>query len=140
MLRLTRRMDEVLALVLRGASEAEAARRLGITRQAVSKTLREARSRFAEAVLTLADTLNSDVVRVDLGRFYAVLRSRQTGLKIYLIYIPGAGMRTVFEGSLDGVDKGLCEEFVRAAVERGLVGGGGDPRGLLARVLKAMEG
>ncbi len=136
------RMEEVLLLVGgRGLRESEVAKTLGVTRQTVNRVLREARAKLTEMFLGLAEVLNADIVRLNVSKGFAVLRSRQTRTKIYVIYVPGRGLRAVFEGGIDcsGDNVGLCTELVEAASQWGLIKPTGNTARDVERVLEAME-
>ena len=124
--KLPERMEMAWLLTARGLSEAEAGRKLGTTRQAVNKMVREARARLSSWFVEVAELLNSDLIRLDSARGFAVLRSRQLGLRIYVIYAPGKGLRAIFgmEPLCPGRDgERHCRGVARAAVEVGLVEG-----------------
>ncbi len=124
MLRLPPRMEEVILLVYgKGLREVEVAEKLGISKQAVSKALREGRGRLAQIFLSLAETLNADVIKVDISRGYAVVRLRQLGMKAYLIYVPGKGVRTLFQQNVacDEENEALCRDVIEAAIAWGLI-------------------
>ncbi len=124
MLRLPPRMEEVILLVYgKGLREVEVAEKLGISKQAVSKALREGRGRLAQIFLSLAETLNADVIKVDISRGYAVVKLRQLGMKAYLIYVPGKGVRTLFQQNVacDEENEALCSDVIEAAIAWGLI-------------------
>jgi len=126
MLRLPPRMEEVLVLVYgKGLKEVDVAEKLGISKQAVSKALREGRGRLAQIFLSLAQTLNADTVKVDIGKGCAVVKLRQLGMKAYLIYVPGKGVRTLFQQNItcNGENEALCREVIEAAIAWGLIRG-----------------
>ncbi len=122
MLRLPARMEEILIRTAKGERGTEIARKLGISRQAVSKSLREARSRLAEIFLTLAETLYSDIVRVDLAHGYCILRNRQTNQKIYVFYIPDQGPIALLSRQINcSQHNRLCKTIVEAATKWNIV-------------------
>ena len=145
MLRLPQRMEEILLMTCKGnMRSSEIADKLGISRQAVSKALREARARLTEIFLRIAEILNSDVIRISVDKGFAVLRSRQTGSKIYVMYIPSLGPLTIFSNKLDclGVNKSFCRNVLRAAVKWGLIDEKAimdNPRKAIEEVIKRME-
>ncbi len=118
MLRLPSRTEEVLLLVYgEGLKEVEVAERLGVSRQAVSKALREGRAKLTEMFITIAELLNADLVRVELRKGAAVMRNRQTGARIYILYVPGLGARALIGEEIEcrGGNSRLCTELVKAA-------------------------
>jgi len=75
MLRLPKRMETLLLMTCEGdVKGSEIAESLGISRQAVSKTLREARARLTEIFLGIAEILNSDIISINVNRGFAILR------------------------------------------------------------------
>ncbi len=119
MLKLPKRMEEVLLKVYGGdRRESEVARELGISKQAVSKFVREGRARLTEILIEVAEVLQADVIRVNPMKGYAVLKCRGSGVKAYVIYVPGKGPRVIFSNSLE-----LSEDVVKAVKEWGLVRG-----------------
>ncbi len=140
--RLPDRMEEVWTLTARGLSEAEAARKLGTTRQAVNKMVKEARARLAHWFVEKAEFLNSDLIRLDSVRGFAVLRSRQLGLRVYVIYVPKKGLRAIFgmEPLCPGKDSERhCREIARAAVELGLVDESSSDEEVIRQLIGLME-
>ena len=144
MLKLPPKMEEVLLLIHgRGLKEVDAARELGVSKQAVSKAVREGRGRLTQLFLSLAETLNADIVRVSLDRGYAVLKLRQLGARAYAFYVPGKGIRVLFGGEVDcrGENSRLCSEVVEAARRWGLLKRvEGDLGKAVRDLLKAVEG
>ncbi len=118
MLRLPPRMEEILLLVYGGGlREIEVAERLKISKQAVSKALREARGKLAEIFLGIAEVLNADIVRVDISRGFAIIRVRQLNTKAYILYVPGKGARVIFKRRVEcsGENESLCRDIMNAA-------------------------
>ena len=124
MFKLSRRMEEILLMTCKESiKSSKIAKRLGISRQAVSKTLREARARLTEIFLRIAEILNSDIIRINVNRGFIVLRNRQTGNKIYVLYVPNTGPLVIFSGKLNCLKTNIyfCKEIIRAAIEWGLI-------------------
>ena len=69
---------------------------LKISRQATSLYLREALSKIRKLFLSLASVLDIDILGFDEKCGMLIGRSRQTGFKIILIYIPRIGIKTIF--------------------------------------------
>ncbi len=119
MLKLPPRMEEILLLVYgRGLREIEVAERLKISKQAVSKALREAKGKLAEIFLETAEMLNADIIRIDISRGFAIVRIRQLNMKAYILYVPGRGIRILFRHKIEcnSESKNLCEDIVNAAI------------------------
>ena len=124
MLRLSQRMEEILLMTCRGnVKSSEIAETLGISRQAVSKTLREARAKLTEIFLRISEILNSDIIRININRGFIVLRNRQTGNKIYVLYIPNTGPLILFSDKPNCLKANVhfCKEIIKAAIEWGLI-------------------
>ncbi len=141
MLKLPPRMEEVLLLVYgRGSREVDVAEKLGISKQAVSKALREARGRLAQIFLAVADLMGADIIRVNIEKGYAIVKIRQTRQKAYIFYIPGKGPKVIFEGSmrLSRDDEKLYEEVIKAAMEWGVLKGKVLEVGDLVRAMKEL--
>jgi len=136
MLRLPDKMEQILLLVHgRGLREIDVAEKLGISKQAVSKSLREGRGRLSQLFLHVAELLNADIVRASLEKGCAVLKSRQLKRKIYVIYVPGKGLRTLFEGEIDcsKENQRICSEIVEAGRQWGLLK---ETRGALEKLVR----
>jgi len=96
MFKLPDRMEEIWLSTVMGENEVDIAKRLNITRQAVSKAVREARAKITSMFLELAESLNIDIIKVNAGKGFMVARSRQLGLRVYAFYIPNKGIRVLF--------------------------------------------
>ncbi len=124
MLRLPQRTEEVLIAVCGGGEKgSDVARKLGVSKQAISKFVREGRARLTEIFVEVAEVLQADLIRINPTRGYAVMKIRQLGLKAYAIYVPGVGPRVLFEDSprCSGEARKTCREIIRAAKAWGLL-------------------
>lgn len=125
MLRLPLRMEEVLLLVHgKGLREVDVAEKLGVSKQAVNKALREGIGRLSQIFLTLAEILNADIIRVNLNKGYAIFRGRQLNNRIYAFYIPKKGVRILFGDNINCRNrdmKTLCLEIIEASKEWGII-------------------
>ena len=124
MLRLSKRMEQIIVRVYgRKEKEVELAKKLGISKQAVSKTLKEARSKLTEIFIRLSEILNSDIIKINVEKGYAILRNRQTGKKIYIFYVPGYGPQTLFEDKIEcnNTNKSICTRIMEAALQWGII-------------------
>ncbi len=120
MLKLPPRMEKILLLVHgKKLREVDVAEGLGISKQAVSKALKEGRGRLAQLFLSLAETLNADIIKADISKGYAIVRIRQLNAKAYLIYVPGDGLRVLFRSNINcsGDQLAFCKRIVDAAVK-----------------------
>ena len=142
MLRLPPRMEEVLVLASK-KKEVEIAKELGVTRQAVSKSLREARARLTQIFIEVAGVLNSDIVRINVEKGFAVLRNRQTGAKMYLIYVPGEGPRVLMPAPNPCKEASYCAKIVEAAYRWGIIerkeGHAAESSEIIKLLIKRME-
>ncbi len=139
-MKLPERMELVWLRAMK-ASEAEVARELGMTRQAVNKAVKEARAKLSAWFLKMAEIMNCDLIRMDLARGFSVMRSRQLGIRVYFLYVPGKGLRAVYgtEPLCPGRDgRRHCEEIAKAAREMGLVKER-DPEEAIRELIKVME-
>jgi len=130
-------MEEVLVLASR-KREVEIARELGVTRQAVSKSLREARARLTQIFIEVAGVLNSDIVRINVEKGFAVLRNRQTGTKIYLIYVPGEGPRVLMPSPDPCKEASYCAKIIEAAYRWGIIKREGEPAENPSEIIKSL--
>ncbi|ACJ17418.1 conserved hypothetical protein [Thermococcus onnurineus NA1] len=129
MLRLPEGMERIWFLRARGLSEAEIARSLGVSRQAVNKALRDARVKLFEAFFRLAETFSWKVVRINAEKGFAVFEGNCNGpVKVYALYIPGKGVRAV-------INVDFPDYILEHAVEVGLV-----ERKDLEELVKVIEG
>ncbi len=116
-------MEEILVKKAEsGLKEVEIAKELGISKQAVSKALKEARAKLTQIFLSLSDILNSDIIKINVEKGFMVLRNRETGEKIYVVYIPGQGPQ-VFLGRTEDIDvnRQFYRRIIDAAVKWGLL-------------------
>ncbi len=128
-LRLPQRMEEALLAVYGGGrKESEVAKELGVSKQAISKFVREGRARLTEVFVEVAEILQADLIRINPTRGYAVLKPRQLGVRAYVIYVPGGGPRVLFgtNPTCSGEARAACREIVRAAEAWGLLEACGD--------------
>ncbi len=115
---------------------------MGTSRQDVNKAVRDTRARLAAWFVEMAESLNADLIRMDAVRGFAVLRSRQLRLRIYVIYAPGRGLRAIFgmEPLCPGRDgERHCREVAEAARRLGLVDEPADEEAV-RQLIKVMEG
>jgi len=67
--------------------------------------------------------LNSDIVRINVEKGFAVLRNRQKGIKIYLIYVPGGGPRVLMPSPDPCKEASYCAKMIEAAHRWGIIEG-----------------
>jgi len=89
--------DKMWSLKLKGLREAEIARKLNVTRQAVNKAIKGVKSKLADLFTGLSRTLDCDILKLDLEHGLFVGKIRQTGSKIYCVYVPRHGPIVLFE-------------------------------------------
>ena len=104
------------------------------------EALKEARGRLAEMFLSLAEILNADITRVNVSKGYAVLRLRQLNESAYAIYVPGKGLRVLFERNIDPKErKSFYQEIIEATVRWGLIKEYKGLRQALNKIINIME-
>ncbi|RLF01187.1 MAG: hypothetical protein DRJ63_00350 [Thermoprotei archaeon] len=107
-------MEEIL--VKKAGSElkeVEIAKELGILKQAVSKALREARAKLTQIFLMLSETLNSNIIKINVNKGFMVLRNREKLEKMYVIYVPGEGPRVFFGAAEESCEN---EQFYKRVI------------------------
>ncbi len=124
MLKLPKRMEEALLAVYGdGKRESEVAKELGVSKQAVSKFVKEGRARLTEIFLEVTEILHADLIRINLSKGYAIIKPRQLRVKAYVFYVPGEGPRILFEEDIKCLEetRTLCKEVVKAIKAWGLI-------------------
>lgn len=123
-MRLTEKMEKVFLLKYAdNLKEVEIAQELGVTKQAVNKTLKEAKSRLAQMFIQIAEMFAADIVRINIEKCYAIYFSAQTGKKIYAFYIFGKGPRILLNKDIKCNDRlrTFCKEITETAKLLGIV-------------------
>lgn len=113
MFKLPEGMERIWLMHARGMREIEIAESLGISRQAVNKALREAKSKLFEMFLGLAEVFGFEVIRVSAGKGFMVANARAN--RVYFFYIPQKGVRAFF------ADAEFPEYLLKYALELGLI-------------------
>ncbi len=145
MLKLPKRMEEVLLAVYGyGKRESEVAKELGVSKQAVSKFVREGRARLTEIFLEVSEVLHADLVRINLRKGYAIIRPRQLRVNAYVFYVPGYGPRVLFKGDIKCSNEThtLCKDIIKAIKAWGLIeacNGVSNEEGIIRCVIKLLE-
>ncbi len=88
---LTETQDKIWDLKLKGFQDSEIASKLGISRQAVNKTVRAIRSKLADFFLFLSKIIECDIAKLDLNKGIFVGRLRYLDEIVYGCYIPFYG-------------------------------------------------
>ncbi|WP_456399016.1 hypothetical protein [Palaeococcus sp. (in: euryarchaeotes)] len=99
MFKLPDRMEEIWLMKAKGFREIEIADALGISRQAVNKSLRDAKAKLFEMFLGLAEVFGFEVIRVNVEKGFMVAHSEELKKRVYFFYVPKMGVRAFFEGS-----------------------------------------
>ncbi|WP_297506200.1 hypothetical protein [Thermococcus sp.] len=129
MFRLPEGMERIWLMRAKGMREIEIAQSLGISRQAVNKALRDARSKLFEAFFDLAEIFSWRVVRINAEKGFAVFEGECNGpVRVYAFYLPGRGIRAFFTTAFP-------DYVLEHAVEIGLVREGNEKE-----LVKALEG
>ena len=145
MLKLPKRMEEALLAVYGyGKRESEVAKELGVSKQAVSKFVREGRARLTEIFLEVSEILHADLVRINLRKGYAIIRPRQLRVNAYVFYVPGYGPRVLFKGDIKCSNEThtLCKDIIKAIKAWGLIeacNGVSNEEGIIRCVIKLLE-
>lgn len=92
-LRISDRLERLWVLYREVGVAAEVARKLGVSRQAVSKGLSEFRKKLASIFYSLQEVYGCRVDRFDLVKGFMVCSL--DGLRMYFFYIPGSGIRGI---------------------------------------------
>ncbi len=146
MLKLPPKMEKILLLVHgEGLREVDVAKKLGVSRQAISKSIRDGVGRLSQIFLEVAEILNADIIRVNLRKGYAIFKDRQLNIKIYVFYIPEKGVRILFRDNIECNSEGLrslCIDIVKAAKKWGIIKkdkGKSDINEVLQEIIKIIE-
>ncbi len=101
MFKLPDRMEEIWLLRAKGLREVEISQRLGISKQAVNKALKDARAKLFEMFFSLAEVFGFEVVRINVEKGFMVANAKigKEVKRVYFFYIPKMGVRAFFEGS-----------------------------------------
>ncbi|MCD6372955.1 MAG: hypothetical protein J7L37_05355 [Thermococcus sp.] len=104
MFRLPEGMERMWLLKARGMREADIARELGVSRQAVNKALKDARVKLFEAFFGLAEVFSWEIVRVNAEKGFMVARGRclDKNVRVYAFYLPGKGIKAFFGEDFPG--------------------------------------
>ncbi|MDK2783690.1 MAG: hypothetical protein PWP49_816 [Thermococcaceae archaeon] len=116
MIRLPESMERIWTMKAKGMREIEIAESLGISRQAVNKSLKEAKAKLFEAFFSLAETFSWEIVRVNAEKGFMVARGKCGGraTRVYAFYIPEKGIRAFF-------DNEIPEFVLQHALEFGII-------------------
>jgi len=109
MLRLPEKQELVWEMSLRGKGVVEIAKKLGISKQAVSMYLKQARAKLSEIFLDLANFMDLSIVKMDVRRGILIGNIKQTGERVFIFYIPFEGPMAIYESVLK---TGKCTEDI----------------------------
>ncbi|MGQ4891071.1 MAG: hypothetical protein ACP6IP_01145 [Candidatus Njordarchaeia archaeon] len=76
------------------------AKKLKLSKQAVSAYLREALSKLNNFFIELSEIMDLDIKKFETAEGVLVGVNRQTGDLVYIIYIPKIGFRTIFYSNI----------------------------------------
>ena len=118
MINVTRKESLIWSLRFKGLSGSDIAKRLGITRQAISKTLRNVDAKILQALNDSARAMGLAVIKVDVRRGLLLGYNPQTKTKTMVFYLPKSGIQVWFqhEGDCEGcITRERCEAVLREA-------------------------
>lgn len=97
MLRLPEKQEKVWELSLKGISQKAIAEILGISKQAVSMYLKQAKAKLTEILLDVANAADLSVLKIDAQRGILIGKNKQLNEKVFIFYIPKRGLAIIFE-------------------------------------------
>ncbi|MGQ4892829.1 MAG: hypothetical protein ACP6IP_10140 [Candidatus Njordarchaeia archaeon] len=95
-MKIPKKQEKVWCMHLKGIPQSEIARKLGLSRQAISLYLREAVAKLNRYFIELSEVMDLDIKKLDAFKGFLIGINRQTGEKVYLIYIPSVGVRALY--------------------------------------------
>lgn len=120
MITVTEKESQIWSLRFRGSSGSEIARKLGITRQAISKALKNVDTKILQTLNDNARMMGLAVTSVDTGRGILLGYHPQTKTKTMVFYLPKSGIQSWFqhEGECEGcITKDRCISVLKEASE-----------------------
>ncbi|MCD6514750.1 MAG: hypothetical protein J7L07_07480 [Candidatus Odinarchaeota archaeon] len=115
-MKLAEKQERVWELSNQGLSVSEIAKKLGISRQAVSIYFRQAKTKMTEILLDLAESIDAEILKLDVAKGVLIGRIRQINEKVYLIYVPRVGPCTIYESTVKTCicpDGSVCKKVIR---------------------------
>ena len=97
MLRLPEKQEKVWELSWKGISQKAIAEILGISKQAVSMYLKQAKAKLTEILLDIANAADLSVLKIDAQRGILIGKSKQLNERVFVFYIPKKGPIVIFE-------------------------------------------
>lgn len=95
--KLPEKMEEMWVLAAKGLREIDIASKLGISKQAVNKALKEARNRLISMFLELAEIFNLNIIRINVEKGFMIAINPQINTRVYVLYVPKRGPRTILD-------------------------------------------
>jgi transcriptional regulator with XRE-family HTH domain len=120
MIAVTGKESQIWSFRFKGFSGSEIARRLGITRQAISKTLKNVDAKILQTLNENARMMGLAVTSVDPEKGILLGYHPQTKTKTMVFYLPGSGVQAWFrhEGECEGcITWERCMKVLREAAE-----------------------
>ena len=120
MVNVTKKESLIWSLRFKGFSGSEMARKLGITRQAISKALRNVDAKILHSLNDSARAMGLAVTKVDVRRGILLGYNPQTKTKTMVFYLPKSGIQVWFQhkGGCKGcITQERCEEVLREAAQ-----------------------
>ncbi len=97
MLRLPNKQELVWAMKLRDIPSISIASELGISKQAISLYLKQARAKLTEIFLDIAQVMDLEIIKLNVDKGVFIGKIKQTGERVYIYYIPGRGAIAIYE-------------------------------------------
>lgn len=107
MLKLPEKQEQVWEMNLKGLPVVEIAEKLGISKQAVSMYLKQARAKLSEIFLEIANLMDLSIVKLDAKKGILIGDIKQIGERVFVFYIPSRGPLTIYK---DTLNTGECGE------------------------------
>jgi len=100
MLRLPEKQEKAWLMSLRGLQVVEIAEELGISKQAVSMYLKQARAKLSEIFLEIANLLDLSIIKMNVKSGILIGDIKQTGERVFIFYTFSNGPIAIFESVL----------------------------------------
>ena len=107
MLKLPEKQEQVWEMNLKGLPVVEIAEKLGISKQAVSMYLKQARAKLSEIFLEIANLMDLSIVKLDVKKGILICDIKQIGERVFVFYLPSRGTLTIYK---DILNTGECSE------------------------------
>lgn len=120
-MKLAEKQEKVWELINQGLTASEIAKKLKISRQAVSIYFRQAKIKITEILLDLAECIDAEILKLDAAKGVLIGRIRQINEKVYLIYLPQSGPYAIYESAVKtGVcpNNSICKKIIKYFLDK----------------------